>query len=345
METLQLISISSSMLISRLLAHTEGDLHAHAHTHTQAKGRHLSLPLCSPQRVVCAAVLLQDRAEPWAEGTRELHPPTSTSPAGGGRGGGGADERRSFTLWNITFPPSLSYHGIGYKKISLWFARIWPAAAAAHTNTSAWQGTGPLIDFQFSYVWSAEERNEHSVKRLPGVSRWNPERHAASARHPRRVLCFLSVHCHRLHTTLKTLLRESNSSPPSTKPDLAFVLCCRIVKKHLGEQEVAVSLTIGSLEEEDLGNYSCYVENGHGRRQATIQLLRRGKSSLTFITATTFPGSESKNGEAAWYQHIRRIPTSACSNSSLKLQRLTNEIFSAWLQHFIKLKYCQMSFP
>uniref|UniRef100_A0A7N9AM17 Interleukin 1 receptor accessory protein-like 1a n=1 Tax=Mastacembelus armatus TaxID=205130 RepID=A0A7N9AM17_9TELE len=45
--------------------------------------------------------------------------------------------------------------------------------------------------------------------------------------------------------------------------------------KHLGEQEVAISLTIDSLEEEDLGNYSCYVENGNGRRQATIQLFRR----------------------------------------------------------------------
>lgn len=67
-----------------------------------------------------------------------------------------------------------------------------------------------------------------------------------------------------------------------------FFLCCRVVKEHLGEQEVAISLTIGSLEEEDLGNYSCYVENGNGRRQATIQLLRRGKSSLTFITATFF---------------------------------------------------------
>lgn len=83
---------------------------------------------------------------------------------------------------------------------------------------------------------------------------------------------------------------------------LFFPPCCRIVKEHFGEQEVAISLTIGSLEEEDLGNYSCYVENGNGRRQATIQLLRRGKSSLTFITPTTlyfppphfaFPGSES----------------------------------------------------
>uniref|UniRef100_A0A3Q2VB64 Interleukin 1 receptor accessory protein-like 1a n=1 Tax=Haplochromis burtoni TaxID=8153 RepID=A0A3Q2VB64_HAPBU len=52
-------------------------------------------------------------------------------------------------------------------------------------------------------------------------------------------------------------------------------LSCRVIKEHLGEQEVAISLTIDSLEEEDLGNYSCYVENGNGRRQATIQLFRR----------------------------------------------------------------------
>ncbi|XP_061696525.1 interleukin-1 receptor accessory protein-like 1-A isoform X6 [Syngnathoides biaculeatus] len=49
----------------------------------------------------------------------------------------------------------------------------------------------------------------------------------------------------------------------------------KIVKEHLGEQEVAVSLTIDSLEEDDLGNYSCYVENGNGRRQATVQLFRK----------------------------------------------------------------------
>uniref|UniRef100_A0A3Q0T7X5 Interleukin-1 receptor accessory protein-like 1 n=1 Tax=Amphilophus citrinellus TaxID=61819 RepID=A0A3Q0T7X5_AMPCI len=49
----------------------------------------------------------------------------------------------------------------------------------------------------------------------------------------------------------------------------------KVVKEHLGEQEVAISLTIDSLEEDDLGNYSCYVENGNGRRQATIQLFRR----------------------------------------------------------------------
>lgn len=54
---------------------------------------------------------------------------------------------------------------------------------------------------------------------------------------------------------------------------------CRTIREHLGEQEVSISLTIDSLEESDLGNYSCYVENGNGRRQANIQLTKKGKAS------------------------------------------------------------------
>uniref|UniRef100_A0AAY5KQY6 X-linked interleukin-1 receptor accessory protein-like 1 n=1 Tax=Esox lucius TaxID=8010 RepID=A0AAY5KQY6_ESOLU len=47
------------------------------------------------------------------------------------------------------------------------------------------------------------------------------------------------------------------------------------IREHLGEQEVSITLTIDSVEEGDLGNYSCYVENGNGRRQANIQLIKR----------------------------------------------------------------------
>lgn len=54
---------------------------------------------------------------------------------------------------------------------------------------------------------------------------------------------------------------------------------CRTIWEHLGEQEVSISLTIDALEESDLGNYSCYVENGNGRRQANIQLAKKGESS------------------------------------------------------------------
>ncbi|XP_013916777.1 PREDICTED: interleukin-1 receptor accessory protein-like 1 [Thamnophis sirtalis] len=49
----------------------------------------------------------------------------------------------------------------------------------------------------------------------------------------------------------------------------------RILKEHLGEQEVSISLILDSVEEGDLGNYSCYVENGYGRRHATVILLKR----------------------------------------------------------------------
>ncbi|XP_015261698.1 PREDICTED: interleukin-1 receptor accessory protein-like 1 [Gekko japonicus] len=49
----------------------------------------------------------------------------------------------------------------------------------------------------------------------------------------------------------------------------------RVLKEHLGEQEVSISLILDSVEEGDLGNYSCYVENGYGRRHATVILLKR----------------------------------------------------------------------
>lgn len=54
---------------------------------------------------------------------------------------------------------------------------------------------------------------------------------------------------------------------------------CRTIREHLGEQDVSISLTIDALEESDLGNYSCYVENSNGRRQANIQLAKKGESS------------------------------------------------------------------
>uniref|UniRef100_A0A3B3U6S4 Interleukin 1 receptor accessory protein-like 1a n=1 Tax=Poecilia latipinna TaxID=48699 RepID=A0A3B3U6S4_9TELE len=55
----------------------------------------------------------------------------------------------------------------------------------------------------------------------------------------------------------------------------------KLVREHLGEQEVAISLTIESLEEEDLGNYSCHVENSHGHINATIQIFRRAELMYT----------------------------------------------------------------
>ncbi|KAG1959766.1 interleukin-1 receptor accessory protein-like 1-A [Pimephales promelas] len=49
----------------------------------------------------------------------------------------------------------------------------------------------------------------------------------------------------------------------------------KTIREHLGEQEVSITLTIDLLEEVDLGNYSCYAENGNGRRQANVQIGKR----------------------------------------------------------------------
>lgn len=63
-----------------------------------------------------------------------------------------------------------------------------------------------------------------------------------------------------------------------------FVLYFRILKEHLGEQEVSISLIVDSVEEGDLGNYSCYVENGNGRRHASVLLHKRGECNLPSLT-------------------------------------------------------------
>ncbi|XP_062384600.1 interleukin-1 receptor accessory protein-like 1-B [Sardina pilchardus] len=49
----------------------------------------------------------------------------------------------------------------------------------------------------------------------------------------------------------------------------------RLLREHLGEREVSISLMIEPMKETDLANYTCYVENNHGRRQATVQLTKR----------------------------------------------------------------------
>uniref|UniRef100_A0AAV2LAN0 TIR domain-containing protein n=1 Tax=Knipowitschia caucasica TaxID=637954 RepID=A0AAV2LAN0_KNICA len=53
------------------------------------------------------------------------------------------------------------------------------------------------------------------------------------------------------------------------------------IRKHLGEQEVSISLIIEALDEGDFGNYSCYVENSNGRRQANVQLAKKQELMYT----------------------------------------------------------------
>uniref|UniRef100_A0A672FU85 Interleukin 1 receptor accessory protein-like 2 n=1 Tax=Salarias fasciatus TaxID=181472 RepID=A0A672FU85_SALFA len=49
----------------------------------------------------------------------------------------------------------------------------------------------------------------------------------------------------------------------------------RILREHLGEKEVQLSLTFDAVEEADLANYTCYVENHIGRRGGSAILQKK----------------------------------------------------------------------
>ncbi|CAL8268112.1 unnamed protein product [Boreogadus saida] len=49
----------------------------------------------------------------------------------------------------------------------------------------------------------------------------------------------------------------------------------RLLKEYLGEKEVQLSLTFDAVEEADLGNYSCHVENHIGRRSGSAILQKK----------------------------------------------------------------------
>ncbi|MEQ2171577.1 X-linked interleukin-1 receptor accessory protein-like 2, partial [Goodea atripinnis] len=49
-----------------------------------------------------------------------------------------------------------------------------------------------------------------------------------------------------------------------------------ILREHLGEKEVQLSLTFDAVDEADLANYTCYVENHIGRRSGSAILQKKG---------------------------------------------------------------------
>lgn len=63
-------------------------------------------------------------------------------------------------------------------------------------------------------------------------------------------------------------------------PSMIIVFAClfdRIIREHLGEKEVQLSLTFDAVEEADLANYTCYVENHIGRRSGSAILQKKGR--------------------------------------------------------------------
>lgn len=63
---------------------------------------------------------------------------------------------------------------------------------------------------------------------------------------------------------------------------------CRILREHLGEKEVQLSLTFDAVEEADLANYTCYVENHIGRRSGSAILQKKGRLFSPLFSSSTF---------------------------------------------------------
>ena len=57
-----------------------------------------------------------------------------------------------------------------------------------------------------------------------------------------------------------------------------FMCLSRVLREHLGEKEVQLSLTFDAVDEADLANYTCYVENHIGRRSGSAILQKKGRS-------------------------------------------------------------------
>ncbi|NXA45857.1 IRPL2 protein, partial [Nothocercus julius] len=49
----------------------------------------------------------------------------------------------------------------------------------------------------------------------------------------------------------------------------------RLLREHLGEKEVELALIFDAVEEADLANYTCHVENRNGRKHASVLLRKK----------------------------------------------------------------------
>uniref|UniRef100_A0A8C9RK04 Interleukin 1 receptor accessory protein like 2 n=1 Tax=Scleropages formosus TaxID=113540 RepID=A0A8C9RK04_SCLFO len=58
----------------------------------------------------------------------------------------------------------------------------------------------------------------------------------------------------------------------------------RVLREYLGEKEVELSLTFDIVEETDMGNYTCYVENHIGRKEGNVILRKRDGLRMELAT-------------------------------------------------------------
>lgn len=96
----------------------------------------------------------------------------------------------------------------------------------------------------------------------------------------------------------------------------------RLLREHLGEKEVELTLIFDAVEEADLANYTCHVENRNGRKHASI-LLRKKGNALNFIS---------------------HAPSCLCSHGSASSGGPANLAEPSWALCLLELKYgCVMA--
>lgn len=102
------------------------------------------------------------------------------------------------------------------------------------------------------------------------------------------------------------------------------ILPFRLLREHLGEKEVELTLIFDAVEEADLANYTCHVENRNGRKHASVLLRKKGNSLYLIICTLTCLSSNrsasSKGPADLWARLDSCVPTWSWSMFVLQLQ-------------------------
>ncbi|XP_061862915.1 X-linked interleukin-1 receptor accessory protein-like 2 isoform X3 [Colius striatus] len=69
--------------------------------------------------------------------------------------------------------------------------------------------------------------------------------------------------------------QTSKALVPHGEPANCYRCSAGLLREHLGEKEVELTLIFDAVEEADLANYTCHVENRNGRKHASVLLRKK----------------------------------------------------------------------
>lgn len=103
---------------------------------------------------------------------------------------------------------------------------------------------------------------------------------------------------HTVYLVLRNHGSFGNLSPVLIQLSKDCILPFRLLREHLGEKEVELTLIFDAVEEADLANYTCHVENRNGRKHASVLLRKKGNSFYLIIcTLTCLSSNRSASSE------------------------------------------------